>query len=133
MTPSPDAVPPEATLSEARAQMANARIRHLPVIEGDGSLVGIVSERDLALLESMGASSDRAVRDAMNVPFTCGPEAQLHAVATKMSENRFGSAVIVDPESPSKVLGIFTTVDALRAIIQLTQPYLMDPTSSAGD
>jgi acetoin utilization protein AcuB len=128
MTACPDVVAPDTTSAAARTQMLASNIRHLPVVDNRGRLVGIVSQRDLALLESTGpTSSERHVRDAMNVPFTCGPEAQLHAVASKMSEARFGSAVIVDPAQPSQVLGIFTTVDALRAIIQLTQPYLVDP------
>jgi len=35
------------TLEEARAAMKNRRIRHLPVVEGDGKVVGMVSIGDL--------------------------------------------------------------------------------------
>jgi CBS-domain-containing membrane protein len=133
MTPSPDAVGPEVSLTDARATMARYSIRHLPVLDADGALAGVVSERDLSLLASMPMIQEdvcpvsQAMRDG---PFTCGPEAQLHAVAAQMSENRYGCALVVSPDSPDQVLGIFTTTDALRALIQLTQPYLRDP---AGD
>jgi len=38
---------PETSLEEARGVMKNRRIRHLPVIEGDGPLLGLVSIGDL--------------------------------------------------------------------------------------
>ena len=38
---------PETTLEEARGVMKNRRIRHLPVLEGDGRLMGLVSIGDL--------------------------------------------------------------------------------------
>jgi CBS-domain-containing membrane protein len=37
-----------ATLSEAEQIMANAQVRRLPVVESDGTLVGIISLSDLA-------------------------------------------------------------------------------------
>jgi CBS domain-containing protein len=38
---------PQTPLDEARAAMKNRRIRHLPVVDGDGSLKGMVSIGDL--------------------------------------------------------------------------------------
>ncbi|MFO0879022.1 MAG: CBS domain-containing protein [Gemmataceae bacterium] len=38
---------PETTIEEARGAMKNRRLRHLPVIEGDGTLIGLVSIGDL--------------------------------------------------------------------------------------
>jgi CBS domain-containing protein len=38
---------PEMTLEEARGVMKNRRIRHLPVLDGDGRLLGLVSIGDL--------------------------------------------------------------------------------------
>ena len=52
------------------------------------------------------------------VVFTCGPNAHLHAVAAEMALDEHGSAVVVDPEHPLKILGVFTTTDALRALSQ---------------
>jgi CBS domain-containing protein len=46
--------------------------------------------------------------------------AHLHAVATEMAEHKYGSAVVVEHEHPTKVVGVFTTVDALRALARYT-------------
>ena len=40
-------VSPDTTLHEAARQMAARWIRHLPVVEADGRVVGVVSQRDL--------------------------------------------------------------------------------------
>jgi acetoin utilization protein AcuB len=121
MTTCPHTIDDDKTLADARTSMAKLGGRHLPVVR-DGRLVGILSDRDIALAESLLADSgDRTrvptVADAMTeVVFTCGPEAHLHAVAGEMVKQKHGSAVVVDPEHPLKVLGVFTTSDALRAL-----------------
>ena len=121
MSPSPETVEHDERLSEARSRMAALRIRHLPVLR-EGQLVGVLTDRDVLLAESLlGDDPQRAanlkVRQAMTeVVFTCGPHAHLHAVADQMANDKIGSAIVVDPEHPSKVLGVFTTVDALRAL-----------------
>lgn len=130
MTECPHVVGPEEPVQAAREKMGENSIRHLPVVDDEGNLVGVVSERDIALLESLDVVEldECHVRDAMREgPFTCGPEAHLHMVASEMLEHRYGSTIVVDPEPPRGVLGIFTTSDAMRAIVQLTQPYLRDP------
>ncbi len=38
---------PETTVEEARGAMKNRRIRHLPVVDGDGGLLGLISIGDL--------------------------------------------------------------------------------------
>lgn len=121
MTPAPACIDPNQTLAEARKRMYASEIRHLPVVE-DGNLIGILSDRDVALVDSVLGDAERiTVRQAMSpMPFTCGPDAHLHAVATEMAEHKFGSAVIVDPNHPSKVVGVFTTIDALRALALLS-------------
>lgn len=43
---------PETTLEEARGAMKNRRIRHLPVVDEDGRLHGMVSIGDLNAYES---------------------------------------------------------------------------------
>lgn len=120
MTPSPETIAPDLTLAQARERMFHLGARHLPVVEG-GELVGILSDRDVALVEGVGNDLTRlSVRQAMTLqPFTCGPEAHLHAVAAEMAAHKYGSAVIVDREHPGHVLGLFTTTDALRALAHI--------------
>jgi len=121
MTTCPETIEADAPLPDARARMAELKIRHLPVVR-DGQLVGILSDRDVHLAESLMVDElprprTAVVRDAMTeVVFTCGPNAHLHAVAAEMARDKHGSAVVVAPDHPLKVLGMFTTIDALRAL-----------------
>jgi acetoin utilization protein AcuB len=120
MTTCPHTIEPDANLTEARLRMMELTARHLPVVER-GRLVGLISDRDVALCESLLAAPNDVigpmVRDAMTTDvFTCGPDAHVHAVAHEMAERRIGSAVIVDPSHPTKVMGVFTTTDALTAL-----------------
>lgn len=124
MTPTPQCIEAGLTLAQARERMFQLGARHLPVLH-DGALVGIVSERDIDLYEAAMHTTDAAedritVAQAMSpAPFTCGPDAHLHAVAAEMAANRYGSVVIVDPDHPAQVVGVFTSTDALHALALL--------------
>lgn len=115
MTVAPVVVSSDRTLAEAHRLMRERNIRHLPVVD-DGALVGIVSQRDLYLLETLRGVDPAAetVREAMAVePFRVSPDAALEDVASVMADRKYGSAVVVDG---GVVVGLFTTVDALRAL-----------------
>ncbi len=118
MTTTPHSVGQEQPLSVAHRMMADHDIRHLPVLEA-GRLVGMVTDRDLRFIESF-KDADPArlkVEDAMTTSvYSTTPDAPLDAVCDTMAENKFGSAVIL---SNGKVVGIFTTVDACRALSSL--------------
>jgi acetoin utilization protein AcuB len=98
--------------------MREHRVRHLPVLEA-GKLVGLISQRDLHFIETLQDvdPNNTTVEEAMTTDvYITGPYAPLEEVAATMAENKYGSAVIVDR---GKVVGIFTTVDALSALTQL--------------
>jgi len=104
------------TLAEAHQVMRERGVRHLPVID-DGRLVGVVSQRDLYLLETLkGVDAARElVEEAMtSEPFVVAPDAPLDEVAEQMAQRRHGSALVLEQE---RVIGIFTTTDALRALV----------------
>jgi acetoin utilization protein AcuB len=115
MTVSPVVIGIDDTLADARRVMRERGIRHLPVLDA-GRLVGVVSQRDLYLAESLAGvdPGTDTVREAMcGEPYTVPPGASLEEVATTMAERRLGSAIVVDRGA---VIGVFTTVDALRAL-----------------
>src|SRR5512138_1810184 len=115
MTLSPQVVSSGQTLLQAHQIMRERNIRHLPVVD-DGRLVGVVSQRDLYLLETLKGVDPGAeiVAEAMaREPYAVPPDAPLEEVAAAMAESKFGCAVVVDRGS---VIGLFTTVDALRAL-----------------
>lgn len=120
MTASPETIQADLTLAQARDRMYGLDARHLPVVENN-QLVGILSDRDISLADAVQGDLERLlVRQAMTAqPFTCGPEAHLHAVAAEMAHHKYGTAIVVDRDHPGHVIGLFTTTDALRALAQL--------------
>jgi acetoin utilization protein AcuB len=118
MTPAPHSIGRAQPLTVAHQMMHTHRIRHLPVLDG-GALVGMLSDRDVALILSMKDvdASKTTVDDAMtSVVYSVSPDAPLDEVARTMAEHRYGSAVILSNE---KCVGVFTTVDACRALAEL--------------
>ncbi len=52
MTPSPVSISPGEPVDVAKSIMANLKVRHLPVVDDEGRLIGIVSIRDIELIEA---------------------------------------------------------------------------------
>jgi CBS domain-containing protein len=118
MTRSPHTIGVDQSLAVAHELMRRHQIRHLPVVR-DGELVGIVSQRDLLFIEGLvGVDPERVtVEDAMTEdPFAIAPDTSLEWVVMEMARHKLGSTVVKDR---GKVVGVFTTVDALGALQQL--------------
>lgn len=104
-------------VKEALNLMAECRIRHLPVIENN-KVVGVVSERDLKVANSMNGKFQLLVEDVMSSdPYLVKKGSKLMRVTEDMARLKIGSAVVVDDRD--QVLGIFTTTDALKLLSQL--------------
>jgi acetoin utilization protein AcuB len=120
MTPFPYSIDIEAPLAEAHAFLRERRIRHLPVTR-DGELAGVLTDRDikLALGPDLGSPPERElrVRDVFQ-PECYVVEAgdYLEEVAATMAERHVGSALVT---RAGKLVGIFTTTDACRALARI--------------
>lgn len=117
MTAQPWTVDRKTSVREAHQLMQEHGVRHLPVVD-DGELVGIVSERDLHLIESLADALvavpvERVMREH---PFVVTSDTALDEVALIMAHGKYGSAIILGHDG---VEGIFTTVDACRALSDL--------------
>jgi len=120
MTPSPFTVGRESSLAAARQIMRKHHVRHLPVLNG-GRIEGVLSERDLLLLETVPGVNPTVVHvdEAMvEDVFTVGPETPVAEAIETMIDRKLGSAIVSDGDH---VLGVFTTVDALRALHRLLE------------
>ena len=110
------------TLADAHVMMRELKVRHLPVVER-GKLVGLVSLRDLHLVETLPdvVPEEVSVDDAMSEDvFAVSPGTPLADVARRMAKLKYGSAVVMER---GKVIGIFTATDALFALdFLLTSP-----------
>jgi acetoin utilization protein AcuB len=113
MTPCPQTIHADATLFDALATMRRHGIRHLPVMD-KGLLVGVLSERDIAFAERFLEARSAPVAAVMTRdPYVTVPYAPLAEVAEAMARYKYGAAIVLDH---GNVVGIFTTVDALRAL-----------------
>jgi acetoin utilization protein AcuB len=120
MTNNTHTVGSDQQLSHAHALLREHRIRHLPVLRG-GELVGMLTERDLALIETLRDVDPHklTVEDAMSQSvFRVSPDRPLDEVVSEMAAKKYGSAVVVQN---GKVVGILTTVDVCNALAELLQ------------
>lgn len=118
MSTTPYSIGDEQPLVEAEHRMHHHQVRHLPVLRG-GHLVGIVSDRDLAMVESLPGVDPKevTVREAMtSEPYAVPPTASLQAVLREMADHKYGTVVVVEGDRP---VGIVTTTDALRLCVDL--------------
>lgn len=125
MTKQPWTIARTASLADAHELMREHQLRHLPVLD-NSELVGIVSLRDLHLLETIekfaldGVSVDEAMSEH---PFIVTGDTPLDEVAEIMATKKYGSAIVVGREG---VEGIFTTSDACRALAGILQRAQLD-------
>ena len=120
MTPFPYSIDVEAPLAEAHAFLRDRQIRHLPVTRG-GQLAGILTDRDikLALGPDLGSPPERelSVADVFQPEcYVVDAGELLEDVATRMAEHHLGSALVT---RGGKLVGIFTTTDACRALARV--------------
>ena len=106
-----------------------AHIRHLPVIDRDKKVVGIVSHRDL-LQTSISTMSSRLadverqqhlweipIEPVMHTPvYTISPEAPVQQAARYMVKFQIGCLPVVEHD---KLIGIITEADLLHLVERL--------------
>jgi acetoin utilization protein AcuB len=98
-------------VTEALAIMRKGNVRHLPVLDIKGQVVGVISDRDINLACSLPTRSCMVV-DAMSPdPYVVHKDRPLQDVISEMTSYKYGSTVVID--DLGNACGIFTTVDAL--------------------
>lgn len=127
MTPKPITVTPEALVAEVFELMHERRIRHVPVVDADGALLGLVSQRDLLSHAHVGDHPTRGdwggarIADLMHdevdtiSPACCAAEAARHMLRTKRS-----SLPVVD--DAGQLVGIITEADFVRLAVRGKPP-----------
>ncbi len=118
--------------------MRLGRIRHIPVLDDDGSLVGILSQRDLfhgGLLRALGYGSharDKAldtlvVKEAMKTDvLTTTPDTSLVEAAKVMLDHKVGCLVVLDG---ARLVGILTESDFVRLVVNTEAEPIRDRVS----
>lgn len=123
-------VEPELTIFEAKELMVDKNIRHLPVVDKAGKLLGIVSDRDMrsAMPSTLLKKPDYEVTlkkiggfpvaDIMtSKPLTIYPYYTLQDTLLVMQKKKVGALPVVDDEGYLK--GILSTRDLLKAFVSV--------------
>ena len=110
-------------LTLADQAMKERAIRHMPVLDENGQVCGILSQRDLfrgALLKNLGYGgyledkmmASLAVKEAMVSPvFTTTPSTDIQKAASTMIENKIGCLPVINN---GELKGILTEEDFVR-------------------
>jgi CBS domain-containing protein len=120
MSMSPVTIKASETIADAHAEMEIGVIRHLPVVDDQGQLVGVLSDRDI--LRVLASSRPRQVAEVMSRDvITIRPEANAHEAADLMLQHQISSVPVVGESGA--LIGIVTLTDyvevARRALLGL--------------
>jgi len=124
MTPNVVTIHASDTLATACNVMDSAKTRHLFVVNADGSLVGVVSDRDckLALQSPFAGEGIKAAKFAEKIlverimtkmPHCVSPQTYVQEAAQIMLENRINSLPVM---RDGTLIGIVTTTDLLKVL-----------------
>jgi CBS domain-containing protein len=109
---------PDATVAEVAALLKARRIGAVVVMDDDGGLCGIISERDLARgLADHGADLlQMRVRDLMTTEVsTCAPDDGIDKLMQQMTEGRFRHLPVVQD---GRMIGIISIGDVVKHRLQ---------------
>ena len=124
MTEDPITIPMMAKVARAVHLLQTLDVRHLPVVDEDGTLVGILSDRDLrglAFPEVLGAEFVGTIQTALDAPVasvmssdvvSVDLEADAAEIVDLMLDMKIGAVPVVDTDKT--LVGIVSYVDLLR-------------------
>lgn len=118
IVPDPVVIAPGDSVGEAAQVLAAYDIRGLPVVDGTGRLVGMVSQTDLVRLwaSAVGDWRDLRIEDVMTTPaLTIYPAATIQEAAELMTNQNVARLVVID-ETTGKVVGLLSDSDLVRAV-----------------
>lgn len=119
MTRDPVAVPPEATLEQIVAASERARHLAIPVVERDGTLVGVIRHAELrdALLERGALTGVLRAADLAAVAPTVGPDATLRDALRALNAGTADVIPVVEParDGAARLTGMLSRADLLES------------------
>lgn len=131
-------VRPEDPLVEVVEAMSRSRVSGVPVVDADGRVLGVISEKDI-LFQLLGEAADnfmvflarclrsgafremavqaRTVREVMTAPaLTIGQEATLTEIAQMLTQRHINRLPVTDTEG--RLAGIITRSDIVNATLR---------------
>ena len=128
MSTNPVTITTDCTITQALRVMRENQVRRLPVLDQDGGLLGIVSEKDLLYASPSPATSlsiyemhyllsELRVTEVMTAdPVTVIPDAPLEEAARIMADNKIGGLPVLDD---GRLVGIITETDIFKVFLEL--------------
>lgn len=126
----PITISPEANFFEARSLIHDKGVRHLPVVDKDNHLIGIVTDRDIR----EAAPSDATLLSVQELNYLLGklkvsafmtpkeklititPDTLIEEAVKLMRDHKIGCLPVLEGE---KLYGIFTETDALDHLVDV--------------
>src|SRR4030042_1925724 len=126
----PVTIRPEASFFEARSLIHDKGIRHLPVVDKENKLVGIVTESDIReagpsdvamlsvkeLTDLLGTLKVSELMVPKEKVITITPDTLIEEAIQLMHDNKIGCLPVIDQ---GKLYGIFTETDALAHLVDI--------------
>ena len=128
MTPDPLTVQPDDTLRTAQERMSECACRRLPVVDENGRLVGIITDRDVRLALNSPLVLRERWQDDMLInqttievcmtpdPVVVAPDSPLQDAADMLLQRKISGLPVVDDD---RLVGIITVTDLLGALRDL--------------
>lgn len=128
MTQNPIVLGPDETMAHAYQKMHNHQIRHLPVVDEEGDIIGIFTQEDLQRAyppreTEAGWYYDKAELELLSLKHfmsksvtTLTPQNTWKEAAAIMIRNKYGCVPVVASAQSRKLVGIVSTIDLLKKI-----------------
>jgi len=130
MTPNPVSISPSTSFPEAYGIVRDSDIRHLPVMDSNNKLVGILTKTDilqaspsvttaLSVFEANYLLANLHVSEIMvSPPITVADDAPLEEAARIMVENKIGCLPVMRDEL---MIGIVTETDIFKTFVEVLE------------
>ncbi|MBV1873959.1 MAG: CBS domain-containing protein [Gammaproteobacteria bacterium] len=115
---------PSESVSDAALQMAESNIRHIPIIDDQYHVVGLISQRDVLRAGSLSISQDEpnkspAISQVMTKEImTTHPRDSLRAAGLTLQQHKYGCLPVIKDK---KLVGIITDSDFVGVAINLIE------------
>jgi acetoin utilization protein AcuB len=116
----------DATVADAWSIIRSRQVRHLPVLDSDRRLIGMVTDHDLRLVilgRGLEEEPDRLARTLGGLRvneimtwavITVRADADIREAARIMHEHKLGALPVADG---GRVVGMLTATDVIRAVV----------------
>jgi len=111
--PDPVTLSPKQSVAEAKRIMQEQGITGLPVVEPNGKLVGIITQRDLRFLDDLDVAVERVMTKKNLV--TAPPDTTLEAAKRILQQNKVEKLLLVDGSGRLRGLITIKDIDKMEA------------------